>query len=56
VNPVGAVVIVAATLAHGLVDNSIFLPDLAVDFWLAIAIANNPRQSVPKAPRLPMAR
>jgi len=53
---IGAVVIVIATLGHGLVDNSIFLPDLAVDFWLAIAIANNPRQSVPKAPRLPMAR
>ncbi len=38
---IGAVVIVAATLGHGLVDNSIFLPDLAVAFWLAIAIANN---------------
>jgi len=40
---IGAVVIVAATLGHGLVDNSIFLPDLAVAFWLAIAIANNLR-------------
>jgi len=38
-------VIVAATLGHGLVDNSIFLPDLAVAFWLAIAIANNLRPS-----------
>jgi len=43
---IGAVVIVAATLGHGLVDNSIFLPDLAVDFWLAIAIANNLRPAV----------
>ncbi|MDQ2828914.1 MAG: O-antigen ligase family protein, partial [Chloroflexota bacterium] len=42
---IGAVVIVAATLGHGLVDNSIFLPDLAVAFWLAIAIANNLRPS-----------
>ena len=53
---IGAVMIVAATLAHGLVDNSIFLPDLAVDFWLAIAIANNLRPSATEAARLPMAR
>jgi len=53
---IGAVVIVAATLAHGLVDNSIFLPDLAVDFWLAIAIANNLRPSATEAARLPVAR
>lgn len=35
---VACLAIVAATLAHGMVDNSIFLPDLAVDFWLALAL------------------
>lgn len=40
---VAGVVVVGATLAHGLVDNSLFLPDLAVDFWLAVALITNPR-------------
>jgi len=40
---IASVVVVGATLGHGLVDNSIFLPDLAVAFWLAIAIVNNLR-------------
>jgi len=33
---VGAVLV--ATIGHGLVDNSIFVPDLAVAFWLAVAL------------------
>lgn len=33
---VGAVLV--ATFGHGLVDNSIFIPDLAVAFWLAVAL------------------
>jgi putative inorganic carbon (HCO3(-)) transporter len=32
--------IVLATLVHGLVDNSIFVPDLAVAFWLALALTS----------------
>jgi hypothetical protein len=31
---------VLATLVHGLVDNSIFVPDLAVAFWLALALTS----------------
>lgn len=38
---IGAVAIVLATLGHGLVDNSIFVPDVAVLFWLALAITAN---------------
>lgn len=38
---VAAIAIVVATLAHGLVDNSIFVPDLAVAFWLALALTAN---------------
>jgi len=38
---IASVVIVGATLGHGLVDNSILLPDLAVAFWLAIALITN---------------
>jgi hypothetical protein len=26
-------------VAHGLVDNSYFLPDMAVIFWLTLAVA-----------------
>ncbi len=40
---IASVVVVGATVAHGLVDNSLFLPDLAVDFWLAIALITNIR-------------
>lgn len=36
-----AVAVVAATLLHGLVDNSIFVPDLAVAFWLALALTRS---------------
>jgi O-antigen ligase len=38
---VACVAIVVATLGHGLVDNSIFVPDLAVAFWLALALTVN---------------
>jgi len=31
---------VLTTLGHGLVDNSIFVPDLAVAFWLALALTS----------------
>ena len=37
---VGCCAIVLATLVHGLVDNSIFVPDLAVAFWLALALTS----------------
>lgn len=39
----GAVGALAATLIHGTVDNSFFLPDLAVLFWLMFAIVAVPR-------------
>ncbi len=35
---VGVGAILVATIGHGLVDNSIFVPDLAVAFWLAVAL------------------
>jgi len=38
---VSCIAIVVATLGHGLVDNSIFVPDLAVAFWLALALTVN---------------
>lgn len=38
---VACMAIVVATLGHGLVDNSIFVPDLAVAFWLALAFTAN---------------
>lgn len=38
---VACAAIVAATVLHGLVDNSIFVPDLAVLFWLALALTAN---------------
>ena len=38
---VACAAIVAATVIHGLVDNSIFVPDLAVLFWLALALTAN---------------
>jgi O-antigen ligase len=47
----------AALVAHGLVDNSLFLPDLAAHFWIAGAILAAPvlspagAPSVLKAPR-----
>jgi putative inorganic carbon (hco3(-)) transporter len=46
--------IVLATLVHGLVDNSIFVPDLAVAFWLALALTSTVASSdgvVPPVPR-----
>lgn len=39
--------VVVATLAHGMVDNSIFLPDLAVFFWLALALTGNLQAASP---------
>jgi hypothetical protein len=35
----GALAAMAAALAHGLVDNFYFVPDLALAFWLLLAIA-----------------
>jgi putative inorganic carbon (HCO3(-)) transporter len=35
---VSCIAIIVATLAHGLIDNSIFVPDIAVAFWLALAL------------------
>jgi len=35
---VAAVAVVVATFVHGMVDNSIFVADLAVAFWLAVAL------------------
>jgi hypothetical protein len=32
----------AASLVHGLVDNSYFLPDLAVLFWILCALVARP--------------
>ena len=40
----GALGAMAHTLAHGLVDNSYFLPDLAFLFWLALAAAEAARE------------
>jgi hypothetical protein len=34
----GALAAMAATLTHGLVDNFYFVPDLALVFWLLIAL------------------
>lgn len=34
----GAIGSLAATLVHGSVDNSYFLPDLALLFWLSLAV------------------
>ncbi len=38
---VACIAIVAATVVHGMVDNSIFVPDLAVLLWLALALTAN---------------
>lgn len=38
---VACIAAVLATLGHGMVDNSVFLPDLAVTFWLALALTSN---------------
>ena len=38
---IASIIIVVATVVHGLVDNSIFVPDLAVAFWLALALFTN---------------
>jgi len=35
---IAAVAVVVATFVHGMVDNSIFVADLAVAFWLAVAL------------------
>jgi len=35
---VAAIAVVVATFVHGMVDNSIFVADLAVAFWLAVAL------------------
>jgi len=40
----------AALVVHGLVDNSLFLPDLAVHFWIAGAILAAPVLSPAGAP------
>jgi hypothetical protein len=34
----GALAAMVAALAHGLVDNFYFVPDLAVAFWLLLAL------------------
>ena len=36
---VGALGSMADFVAHGLVDNGYFLPDMAVIFWLTLAVA-----------------
>ena len=36
---VGALGSMTDFVAHGLVDNSYFLPDMAVIFWLTVAVA-----------------
>jgi O-antigen ligase len=38
----GAAAAMAASLVHGLVDNSYFLPDLAVLFWILCALVARP--------------
>ncbi len=35
---IAAIAVVVATLVHGMVDNSVFVADLAVAFWLAVAL------------------
>lgn len=47
---VACIAIVVATLAHGMVDNSVFLPDLAVAFWLALALTVNVAALPPERP------
>jgi hypothetical protein len=37
----GATAALVAALAHGLVDNFYFVPDLAIAFWLLLALAQN---------------
>jgi O-antigen ligase len=39
--------IVLTTLVHGLVDDAIFVPDLAVAFWLALALTVNLSAELP---------
>jgi putative inorganic carbon (hco3(-)) transporter len=34
----GALAALAAALVHGLVDNFYFVPDLAIAFWLLLAL------------------
>jgi O-antigen ligase len=42
---VGALGSMADFVAHGLVDNGYFLPDMAIVFWLALAVAVTARNS-----------
>jgi hypothetical protein len=37
----GALAAMAAALVHGLVDNFYFVPDLAIAFWLLLALTGN---------------
>jgi O-antigen ligase len=51
---VGALGSMTDFVAHGLVDNSYFLPDMSVIFWLLVAVAvtlHAPRPEVPAADR-----
>ena len=41
----GLVGAMAALLAHGLVDNAVFFPDLALTFFLMLAMAQGPRRA-----------
>ena len=45
-NPVtlGALAAITAALVHGLVDNFYFVPDLALAFWLLIALVERSAQ------------
>jgi O-antigen ligase len=45
----GAAAAMAASLVHGLVDNSYFLPDLAVLFWILCALVSRPRPEPERA-------
>lgn len=44
---IGAGAAMAAALIHGLVDNSYFLPDLAVLFWILCALVSRPLPDAP---------
>ena len=40
---IGALGSMTDFLAHGMVDNSYFLPDMAIVFWLTLAVAASVR-------------